>query len=246
MNAPLQILIVDDDEGITALLCAYLAGFGFTAHAAGDGISMRRQLAAHPIDLIVLDLMLPGTDGLALAREVRQRSRLPIIMLTARSSPYDCVLGLEMGADDYMSKPFEPRELVARIQSVLRRMAASPGAAQDAADNDVIHFDGWVLDRHERCLTSPAGLVVALSNAEYRLLSTFLRMPRRIFSRDQLMEQARGRSMDSFDRSIDLLVSRLRQKLADDPQGAAMIKTVRGAGYMFNARSVQGQVAWQG
>jgi two-component system OmpR family response regulator len=246
MNTTPQILIVDDDDGITSLLCAYLAGFGYQAHAAGDGASMRRQLAAHPIDLIVLDLMLPGTDGLALARELRQRSRIPIIMLTARSSPYDCVLGLEMGADDYMSKPFEPRELVARIQSVLRRFAASRDSPVGGTVDDVIHFDGWVLDRHERCLTSPAGLVVALSNAEYRLLSAFLRTPRRIFSRDQLMEQARGRSMDSFDRSIDLLVSRLRQKLADDPHGAAMIKTVRGAGYMFNARSVQGQVAWQG
>lgn len=246
MTLPSQILIVDDDEGITTLLRDYLSNFGFEAHVAHDGAAMRQQLAQHQIDLIVLDLMLPGADGLALAREVRQHSRLPIIMLTARANPYDCVLGLEMGADDYMSKPFEPRELVARIQTVLRRAAALPEAADSRQSHDVIRFDGWELRLHERSLTSPAGVVVALSNAEFRLLNTFLHMPRRVFSRDQLMEQARGRAMDSFERSIDLLVSRLRSKLADDPRDPVMIKTVRGAGYLFNARSVQGQLAWAG
>ncbi|MES2879607.1 MAG: response regulator transcription factor [Pseudomonadota bacterium] len=240
-----QILIVDDDEGITTLLGEYLARFGFESHAAGDGAAMREQLAAHRIDLVVLDLMLPGEDGLMLAREVRQHSQLPIIMLTARSNPYDRVLGLESGADDYMSKPFEPRELVARIQSVLRRAGATHDGALAPLRSEVIRFDGWELHREDRCLTSPAGLVVALSNAEFRLLSTFLQMPRRLFSRDQLMEQARGRAMDSFERSIDLLVSRLRQKLADDPCEPSMIKTVRGAGYMFNVQSVQGGAAWR-
>lgn len=245
MNSPSQILIVDDDEGITTLLRDYLSRFGFGVHTAGDGVSMHRQLAAHHVDLLVLDVMLPGSDGLALAREVRQRSRLPIIMLTARSNSHDCVLGLEMGADDYMSKPFEPRELVARIQTVLRRTTLPPEGAGLGVGSEVIRFDGWELNRHERCLTSPAGLVVALSNAEFRLLSTFLQMPRRLFSRDQLMERARGRAMDSFERSIDLLVSRLRQKLADDPRDPSMIKTIRGAGYIFNAQSVQGQLAWR-
>jgi two-component system OmpR family response regulator len=244
MNSTSHILIVDDDEGITSLLHDYLRGFGFEVHVAHDGEDMRRQLTRHPVDLIVLDLMLPGTDGLALAREVRQRSRLPIIMLTARANPYDCVLGLEMGADDYMSKPFEPRELVARIQTVLRRSGAGLEAQGHVARHDVIRFDGWELKLHERSLTSPDGVAVALSNAEFRLLNTFLRMPRRVCSRDQLMEQARGRAMDSFERSIDLLVSRLRQKLADDPRDPVMIKTVRGAGYLFNARSVQGQMVW--
>lgn len=239
-----QILIVDDDEGITTLLCEYLARFGFESHVAGHGTAMREQLAARRIDLVVLDLMLPGEDGLVLARELRQRSQLPIIMLTARSNPYDRVLGLESGADDYMSKPFEPRELVARIHTVLRRVGASHDSAAPGG-NDVIRFDGWELHREERCLTSPAGLVVALSNAEFRLLSTFLQMPRRLFSRDQLMEQARGRTMDSFERSIDLLVSRLRQKLADDPREPKMIKTVRGAGYMLNVQSVQGGAPWR-
>ena len=239
-----HILVVDDDAEITTLLTQYLERFGYAAHAAGDGEAMRAQMAAHPIDLVVLDVMLPGTDGITLARELRQRSRVPIIMLTARANPYDCVLGLEMGADDYMGKPFEPRELVARIQTVLRRIAGEPAATPPRASDDVVHFDGWALHCIERHLVSPQGVVVPLSNAEFRLLCTFLRMPRRIFSRDQLMEQARGRAMDAFERSIDLLVSRLRSKLSDDPRSPSMIRTVRGAGYLFNVQSLQGQVGW--
>jgi two-component system OmpR family response regulator len=187
--------------------------------------------------------MLPGTDGITLARELRERSRVPIIMLTARANPYDCVLGLEMGADDYMGKPFEPRELVARIQTVLRRTRGESAPAPQEPDG-VVRFDGWTLHSIERHLVSPQGVVVPLSNAEFRLLCTFLRMPRRVFSRDQLMEQARGRAMDAFERSIDLLVSRLRSKLSDDPRSPSMIRTVRGAGYVFNVQSLQGQVGW--
>jgi two-component system OmpR family response regulator len=242
-QAPHHILVVDDDDGITSLLCGYLANFGFVAHAARDGASMRQQLGAHHIDLIVLDLQLPGEDGLSLANELRSRSRIPIVMLTARGNAIDRVIGLEMGADDYMSKPFEPRELVARIHTVLRRTTAS-GAVDDAGPSDFIRFDGWQLQRSERRLTSPKGLVVPLSNAEFQLLSTFLKTPRRLFSRDQLMVQARGRSMDSVERSIDLLVSRLRQKLDDNPRDPTMIKTVRGEGYVFNVQSVQGQGSW--
>ena len=178
MNAAPHILVVDDDTGITTLLCAYLQRFGFQAHAAADGDEMRRQLDAHRIDLVVLDLMLPGVDGLALAHALRASSRIPIIMLTARCSPTDRVVGLEMGADDYVSKPFDPRELVARIQTVLRR-AGVPRAETERSDHDVVRFDGWELLRSERRLTSPKGLVVPLSNAEYQLLATFLRSPRR-------------------------------------------------------------------
>jgi two-component system, OmpR family, response regulator len=239
-----SILVVDDDEGITSLLCAYLARFGFETYVAADGVEMKRRLDAHRIDLVVLDLMLPGVDGLALAHELRAGSRIPIIMLTARCDPADRVVGLEMGADDYMSKPFEPRELVARIQTVLRRSGAPRGEATQEADTDVIRFAGWTLQRSERRLRSPKGLVVPLSNAEYQLLSAFLNAPRRVVSRDYLMAQARGRTMDGFERSIDLLVSRLRQKLIDDSGAAALIKTVRGAGYLFDAQSVQGLVAW--
>ncbi|WP_295956364.1 response regulator transcription factor [Rhodoferax sp.] len=247
MNPCRQILVVDDDEGITTLLRDYLTGFAFCAHTACDGSSMRQQLATLPIDLVVLDVMLPGIDGLSLARELRQRSGIPIIMLTARTSHFDRVLGLEMGADDYMSKPFEPRELVARIHTVLRRAASVHDRILQEVGSDVVYFDGWALHRHERRLTAPSGLVVPLSNAEFRLLSSFLAAPRRLLSRDQLMEQARGRSMDAFERSIDLLVSRLRQKLSDTTQPSdmpSMIKTVRGSGYMFTAQSVQGQPGW--
>ena len=239
-----HILIVDDDAEITSLLADYLTRFHFVAHTAGDGVQMRAQLQRHPIALVVMDLMLPGTDGLALAREIRRQSEMPVIMLTARADTVDRVVGLESGADDYVAKPFQPRELVARIQTVLRRSQGRE-AANDPLRSDVVCFDGWELHREDRRLVSPSGLVVPLSNAEFRLLTTFLQTPRRLFSRDQLMEQARGRAMDAFERSIDLLVSRLRQKLADDGDEPSMIKTVRGAGYLFNVRSVQGRMAWR-
>lgn len=245
MNPTPHILLVDDDAEITALLSEYLARFNLVTHVASDGDTMRAQLARHAVDLVVLDVMLPGADGLVLSREIRTHSSIPIIMLTARSSSYDRVMGLENGADDYVSKPFEPRELVARIHTVLRRSTQDSSGPISVARSDVVCFDGWELHREDRCLTSPTGLVVALSNAEFRLLTTFLQTPRRLFSRDQLMEQARGRAMDAFERSIDLLVSRLRQKLADDPAEPSMIRTVRGAGYMFNVQSVQGRMAWR-
>ncbi|APW39076.1 DNA-binding response regulator [Rhodoferax koreense] len=244
MKPQSQILVVDDDEGITSLLRDYLARFDFGTHAAADGHAMRAQLASQPIDLVVLDLMLPGTDGLTLARELRQRSTIPIIMLTARAGAVERVVGLEVGADDYMAKPFEPRELVARIQTVLRRSVARNDPTPDGVGGDVVRFDGWSMLRHERQLKSPTGMVVPLSNAEFRLLSIFLGAPRRVFAREQLMAQARGRSMDGYERSIDLLVSRLRQKLSEDPQNPSMIKTVRGVGYMFDSQTVQSTAAW--
>ena len=244
MNSPPNILVVDDDHDITAPLCAYLARFGFDAHAAADEAAMQRQLAARRVDLVVLDLMLPGVDGLTLAHALRTRARIPIIMLTALCDPADRVVGLEMGADDCMSKPFDPRELVARIQTVLRRVGAEAAAARESM-HDVVRFDGWALQRSERRLTSPKGLAVPLSNAEFQLLSVFLKAPWRVVSRDQLMAQARGRAMDSFDRSIDLLVSRLRQKLVDGAEGGALIKTVRGAGYLFDALPVPYRSSWQ-
>ena len=228
-----HILVVDDDVEITTLLTEYLARFGHAAHAACDAASMR----AHPIGLVVLDVMLPGTDGITLARELRERSRVPIIMLTARANPYDCVLGLEMGADDYMGKPFEPRELVARIQTVLRRTRGESAPARQEPDG-LVRFDGWTLHSIERHLVSPQGVVVPLSNAEFRLLWVFIERPRRVLSREQLLDAARGRSIEAFDRSIDLLVSRLRQKLGDDPKAPQLIKTVRGEGYLFDARDI--------
>lgn len=239
------VLLVDDDHEITDLLSAYLARFNFEVLSAADGVSMRAVLAQHAVDLVVLDVMLPGTDGLALAREIRDQSRLPVIMLTARTTTLDRILGLESGADDYMSKPFEPRELVARIQSVLRRSQSDTARAPALEASDVVCFDGWEMRRNERTVVSPSGLVAALSNAEFRLLNTFLKTPRRLLTRDQLMEQARGRTMDAFERSIDLLVSRLRHKLVDDGAEAPLIKTVRGAGYMFTAQSVHARAVWR-
>ena len=238
-----HILVVDDDDGITTLLTQYLEQFGYATYAARDAVTLYAQLAAQPMDLVVLDIMLPGVDGITLARELRQHSQLPIIMLTARANPNDCVLGLEMGADDNMSKPFEPRELVARIQNVLRR-AVAPCRSAPQALSEIVRFDGWELHCVARNMVSPAGVTIPLSNAEFRLLCTFLCMPRRVCSRDQLLEHARGRTMESFERSIDLLVSRLRHKLSDDPRSPALIKTVRGMGYLFNIQSVQGHPGW--
>lgn len=246
MHVSANILIVDDDADITQLLHDYLTPFGFTVFTAADGHAMRRILATQAIDLVVLDVMLPGTDGFTLAREVRRQSLTPIIMLTARSTPLDRVIGLENGADDYMSKPFEPRELVARIHTVLRRSQTLNDAPPDPMRNEVVCFDGWELHREKRHLHAPDGLVVALSNAEFRLLCTFLQAPQRVVSRDQLVERAHGRAMDAFERSIDLLVSRLRQKLARQEDTSSLIKTVRGAGYLFNVQSVQGRSAWRG
>jgi two-component system OmpR family response regulator len=237
-----HILLVDDDPDIAALLTQYLQRFKFTTSVAEDAHAMRTVLDRACVDLIVLDWMLPGTDGLQLARELRRNTRIPVIMLTARDSAFDCVLGLESGADDFMSKPFEPRELVARIQALLRRIdrVTSP----DTADLEVIWFDGWHLHRVERHLTSPTGVVFSLSNAEFRLLSAFLKNPRRLMSRDQLMDEARGRHMDVFERSVDLLVSRVRQKLHRAQPDTELIKTIRGAGYMLDVKKVKSMDRW--
>ena len=244
MNQPSHILVVDDDREITELLAGYLSRFNMVCHTAGGGTGMREQLALHAIELVVMDLMLPGEDGLTLAREIRLQSAIPVIMLTARCDTFDRVVGLESGADDYISKPFEPRELVARIQTVLRRTRQWVEQGSLPVRSDVVVFDGWELHRDDRCLVGPTGVAVALSNAEFRLLNVFLQAPRRLLSRDQLMELARGRSMEAFERSIDLLISRLRQKLGDAVAATPMIKTVRGAGYLFNVQSIQGRMAW--
>ncbi|MDD2769501.1 MAG: response regulator [Methylococcus sp.] len=239
MQAPTtRVLIVDDDVEIRDLLCGYLSRFGMEAVGAHDGAEMKRALAEGPFNLIVLDLMLPGEDGLSLCRTLRTESDIPVIMLTARGDPMDRVVGLELGADDYVAKPFEPRELVARIQTILRRTRQERDTAAEAPETPdiVIEFEGWRLHRILRQLTSPEGMVVPLSNAEFRLLSVFIERPNRILSRDQLLDYARGRAMDLFDRSIDLLVSRLRQKLQDDPKNPLLIKTIRGEGYFFSAQ----------
>jgi len=230
----IRALIVDDDSQIRELLGSYLMPFGIQADGAGDGDAMRAILATDSYDIVILDLMLPGDDGLALCRELRGSSNIPIIMLTARGEPTDRVVGLELGADDYLVKPFDPRELVARINTVLRRAQTRGDSAIEPADN--VYFDAWKLNRATRQLTTPNNVLVPLSNAEFRLLWTFIERPKRILTREQLLDAARGKVAEAFDRSIDLLVSRLRQKLGDDPKAPQLLKTVRGEGYLFNAK----------
>ena len=240
MQKPTRALIVDDDKEICALLCSYLADFGIEARGVHDGAAMRRALAEQTPDVIILDLMLPGEDGLTLCRQLRSSGTIPIIMLTARGEPADRVVGLELGADDYVVKPFDPRELVARIHTVLRRTRGdgnqSVGNIGNAGESERVSFEGWMLDVGTRQLTTPGQVVVPLSNAEFRLLWTFIERPRRVLNRDQLMNAARGSASTAYDRSIDLLVSRLRQKLDDDPRDPKLLKTVRGEGYLFDAR----------
>lgn len=232
-----RALIVDDDAQIRELLSAYLISFGIQGDGVGDGDAMREALAAQHYDIVILDLMLPGDDGLVLCRELRANSAIPIIMLTARGESADRVVGLELGADDYVVKPFDPRELVARINTVLRRVQnGSVGQPPEIDSADDVFFNGWKLNRSTRQLTTPDKVIVPLSNAEFRLLWVFIERPRRVLNRDQLLDAARGKNSEAFDRSIDLLVSRLRQKLADDPKSPRLLKTVRGEGYMFDVQ----------
>lgn len=232
MDTPPCILIVDDDREIRSLLAEYLDANGFRTLTAADGTGMWRILDSTRIDLIVLDLTLPGEDGLTLCRTLRARSNLPVVMLTARGEPLDRILGLEMGADDYMAKPFEPRELVARIRNVLRRTQALPPNLEPLNAKRLC-FAGWVLDLTARHLISPQSTVVMLSGAEFRLLKIFLEHPNRVLNRDQLLNLTHGRDADPFDRSIDLQVSRLRQKLGEDAKAPMLLKTVRNEGYVL-------------
>lgn len=236
----LSVLLVDDDIQIRQLLSDYLSGFGMSVVAVADGKSMADALGEGSFELVILDLMLPGEDGLSLCRSLRAKSDIPILMLTARGETMDRVVGLEVGADDYVVKPFEPRELVARIQTILRRTKGSREGIQEQGQGQVqentASFMGRRLNYVLRQAISPEGLIVPLSNAEFRLLKVFIEHPQRVLTRDFLLDQARGRNMDLFDRSIDLLVSRLRQKIGDDPRAPALIKTVRGEGYLFDAK----------
>ncbi len=227
-----HILIVDDDAEIRRLLGDYLRRNGLRTTAVADGKAMWSALETERIDLVVLDLMLPGEDGLTLCRRLRADSDLPVIMLTARGDETDRIVGLEMGADDYVPKPFSPRELLARIKVVLRRSRSLPRNLRPE-EARLMRFAGWTLDTAARNLLSPDGVVVALSGAEYRLLRVLLTHPNRVLSRDQLMDLTRGREAEPFDRSIDVQVSRLRQRLGDDPKDPALIKTVRGEGYVL-------------
>lgn len=229
-----HILVVDDHIEIRDLVSRALLKDGSRVSTAADGNAMRQALVNNEIDLIVLDLMMPGDDGLTLCREVRSRSDIPIIMLTARSDEIDKVVGLELGADDYLGKPFGSRELVARIRAVLRRK--TPGGQQEPAPQPRIYaFERWKLDVDARELIGDDGVSVALSTGEYDLLMAFAEHPRRVLNRDQLLDLARGRQANLFDRSIDTQVSRLRRKLELNQADPRIIKTVWGGGYLFAA-----------
>jgi two-component system OmpR family response regulator len=227
-----NILVVDDDAEIRDLVAEYLTEHGYHVAVARDGPAMRAALAARRPDLIVLDLMLPGEDGLSLCRDLRAKSDLPIIMLTARREEIDRILGIEMGADDYLGKPFSPRELLARIKSVLRRTRGSPAALGDAKRQ---RFAGWTLDRTARHLVDDEGVIVPLSGAQFRLLCALLDHPQQVLDRDRLMDLTLGREATPFDRSIDVQVSRLRQLLRDNGREPRIIKTVRNGGYVLAA-----------
>jgi len=232
METPDHILIVDDDAEIRHLLGSYLLKNGLKATTAADGKAMWQALDAARVDLIVLDLMLPGEDGLTLCRKLRAKSDIPVIMLTARGDETDRIVGLEMGADDYLPKPFSARELLARIKVILRRARSLPDNLRPE-DTRHIGFAGWTLDTAQRHLVSGEGVVTALSGAEYRLLRIFLSHPNRVLNRDQLVDLTQGKQADPLDRSIDVQVSRLRHRLGDDPRDPTLIKTVRGEGYVL-------------
>jgi len=231
-NGP-HILIVDDHREIRDLVSRALSKEGFRVSTAGDGRAMRKLLAESRIDLILLDLMLPGEDGLSLCRAVRAESNVPIIMLTAKGDEVDRVIGLEMGADDYLPKPFGSRELIARIKAVLRRTQEKVAAVDPERRAKRYHFDLWALNTGARELIRNDGVTVPLSTGEYDLLIAFVERPQRVLNRDQLLDLARGRSAAGLDRSIDTQVSRLRKKLELDPTDPKIIKTVWGGGYMF-------------
>jgi len=232
---PDHVLIVDDDAETRSLLREYLQKQGYRITAAADGKALREALGRTRPDLIVLDLMLPGEGGLQLCRDLRMRSNVPIIMLTARGEETDRIVGLEMGADDYLAKPFNPRELLARIRSVLRRARSLPGNLEpDAAGS--FRFADWALDVATRNLTASDGVVVPLSGTEFKLLRIFLAHPNRVLTREQLIELMTSRDSGPFDRAIDVQVSRLRQRLRDDAREPRIIKTVRGEGYVLSAQ----------
>jgi two-component system OmpR family response regulator len=233
MTGAEHILIVDDEPAILDLVQDYLEAQGFRVSTALDGVEMDAVLGEGSVELVLLDLTLPGDDGLTLARRLRDTSGVGIIMLTSRAELSDRVIGLETGADDYLPKPFHLRELLARVKSVMRR---SPSRAAPAREGPTIaHFDGWRLDYRSRALTSPAHDDVRLTSGEFDLLSAFLAHANEVISRDRLLELARNRAGGPLDRTIDVQVGRLRRKLETDPQNPSLIKTVRGGGYLLTA-----------
>ncbi len=233
-----HILIVDDDTEIRDLVAHFLKNHEIRVDTAADGRAMWKLMEGARVDLVVLDLMLPGEDGLSLCRRLRVETTVAVIMLTALGEETDRIVGLEMGADDYLAKPFNPRELLARIRAVLRR--TGPAARPiDEADGQTLVFEDWRLDLAKRELRAPDGALVALTAGEFDLLAAFAERPKRVLNRDQLLDLTKGRAAAAFDRSIDVQLSRLRRKIEADPKDPELIKTVRGGGYIFTSDVVR-------
>ncbi|WAC71779.1 response regulator transcription factor [Roseateles sp. SL47] len=249
---PTHIAVLDDEPDITLLLSGYLGTHGFRTTQLHSGRALMELMANDPPQLVLLDLGLPGEDGFAIARQLREHWRCGLVIVTGRGDAVDKVVGLEIGADDYVTKPFDLRELVARVKAVLRRLQAEPAQgpaavatstttgvptpAEDAVDRDLLHFEGWSLDIAARRLNDPNGGEVMLTTGEFDLLLTFAQHPGRVLSRDFLLERTRGRESSPFDRTIDVQVGRLRRKLGTDPNDSRWIKSIRGAGYLFVPR----------
>ena len=231
-TAPTTLLLVDDEPGLREPLAEYLSGQGFSVLEAESAAAARTTLGETTPDLVLLDIMMPGEDGLSLCRHLVETRDLPVILLTARGEATDRIVGLEIGADDYVTKPFEPRELVARIRSVLRRSERAP-IVQD--EELVYRFDGWTLDPLKRKLVDPDGTTVPISTAEFRMLRAFCDHPRQVLDRDRLLDMVQGREAQLFDRAVDNQVSRLRRKIEADSRNPQLIQTVRGGGYRLSA-----------
>jgi two-component system OmpR family response regulator len=232
-----HILVVDDAREIRDPLAKYLAANGYRALAADNALTARKLIKTHAFDLVVLDIMMPGEDGLSFCRALRETSQVPVLFLTARGTDIDRIVGIELGADDYVVKPFNPRELLARIGAILRRVRAlPPGAVSPAAQR--VKFDRWILDNVRRELVGADGVGVALSSGEYRLLQVLIERANLTLTRDQLLDLTRGRDTVLFDRSVDNAIMRLRKKIEDDPKNPRLIKTVWGGGYIFAAEPV--------
>jgi DNA-binding response OmpR family regulator len=235
MSAGVRLLVVDDDDGVLDMLRRYFTGQGFEVSAAANGTEMREALARTNVDLVLLDLGLPGEDGFELTRQLRKSWNGALIIITGRGESVDRVVGLELGADDYVTKPFDLRELLARVRSVLRR-AAPAAAAGDAASQVARQFGNFLLIPQSRTLRTTDGATIALTTGEFELLRVFVEHPNRVLSRDDLMERIHGRNAGPFDRAIDVQIGRLRRKVESDPANPELIKSVRGAGYLFSAR----------
>ena len=228
-----HLLLVDDERSIREPLAQYLVKQGFRVTQVGDAEAARMRLGAYAIDLVILDIMMPGEDGLSLCRHIRATSDIPVILLTAKSEETDRIVGLEVGADDYLAKPFNARELLARVRAALRRLRAGSEAAagEEAA---IYRFAGWTLSAGNRSLTAPDGALVNLTGGEFDLLLALVSHPQRVVTRDQLLDWTRGKVATPFDRAVDVQLSRLRRKIGDDPREPALIRTVRGDGYLFS------------